>query len=128
MDIAMIAMDSVICAASATYLLEAIHFVQAAKVNIDNHKMDGVRREHFTDHLWACSIGVLGGVVSFAFSLIHFIAQNILHLCEDMISQIEYGTDTGMALVLLSGVLFMLHMRREETPGHPFYVQEYGDK
>jgi len=126
MDIAMIATDSLVCGASALYLWSAAVFIKMSKSNLEHHKDSSVVLEHYTDHLHACMIGLIGGVLSFSFSVIHFLAQNIFELGEAALDQIEYGMDFGIIMVLVSGIMFMLHMAREETPGHPYYIQEYG--
>jgi len=124
----MIAVDTFVCVASSLYLYNAIAFVRAARRNVEQHKTNTITQEHFTDHLYACVVGLLGGSLSFVFSILHFLAQNIFTSEESILSNIEYGSDLGIVFVFVSGVMFMAHMTREETPGHPYFVQEYGDK
>jgi len=126
MDIAMIITDSMVSAASALYLRKSFTFIKAAKGNADRHKSNLVMQDHFTDHLYACLVGLFGGIIGFSFSIIHFIAQNILSRPVSILAQIEYGQDTGVVLILFSGIMFMHHMTHEETEGHPFYIHEYG--
>jgi hypothetical protein len=107
-------------------MMKAFAFINQAKTNYIEHSSNSVIKEHFTEHLVGCSVGILGGVISFGFSIIHFLAQNIYGASLAMIKQIEYGTDIGGILILASGILFLEHMTREETKGHPYYIQEYG--
>jgi len=119
--------DSTVCALSGAYLAKAFDFIIKANKNKKMHCSNPINREHFTEHLVSCATGLVGGVLSFGFSLIHFFAQNVFNLSENVLSQIEYGTDAGIIMVLVSGMMFMDHMTREETRGHPFFAKEYGE-
>jgi len=128
MNIVMMATDAMVCGMSFSYLYSAGKFVKAAKRNMKEHRKNRINEEHFTDHFWASLVGIFGGCLVFAFSILHFIGQNIYIIANSILEKIEYGENIGFVCVLFSGVMFMYHMKAEETPGHPFYIQEYGTK
>jgi len=121
----MMLLDSTVCGLSAVYLISAMRFIKVARRNIDKRQCDMITSQHFSDHLTASFIGLVGGTVGFGFSVLHFFSQNIFNTPMTVVDLIEIGESIGVMLILVSGILFMLHMTSEETPGNPYYVQDY---
>jgi len=119
----MMLLDSTVCVASFMYIKKGLKFIETAKNDDIVRYPDLVIREHFTDHLQAVVVGLVGGCLSLVFSIVHFIAQNLFFMDEEELIFIEYGTEIGIVLVFVSGIMFMSHMIKEETPGHPFCVK-----
>jgi len=122
----MMVMDSIVCGLAATYLMSTIHFIRTARGNVGAHPDDAIAQQHFTDHLNASMIGLFGGTLAFGFSILYFFAQNVFPTPPNIVDQIEIGKSLGIISVLGSGVSFMMHMMKEETPSHPYYIREYG--
>jgi len=121
----MFIMDLLVCILSMAYMKSAFSFVLKARKNYKKHQSDLISSEHFNDHFGAAIVGMTGGVICIVSSILHLIEQNIIHAPESVINQIEYGMDIGIVILMFSGIQFMIHMANEETPGHPFYIQEY---
>ena len=123
----MMLVDSFVCALAGLYLITVFQFIRAARQNLTEHYSDAIVSLHFTDHLYSSVVGLIGGTITFASSVFHFIAQNIIIKSDLILRQIEICEDLGVIVIFFSGIMFMIHMRKEETPGHPFYIREYGE-
>jgi len=121
----MMLLDSSVCGLSAVYLIAAMRFIKVARKNINKRQCDMITSQHFSDHLTASFIGLVGGTIGFGFAVLHFFSQNIFNTPMAITDLIEIGESVGVMMILISGILFMLHMTSEETPGNPYYIQDY---
>ena len=68
----------------------------------------------------AAAFAFLGSLLGTLYSFIHLFNSHQGSLSESPFT-------VAMLLLLISGIAFMLHMIKEQTPGHPFYVREMGE-
>lgn len=127
-DLPMVLSDALLVTVAGMYMHYAVCFVKMAQANTNAHNRDAVVQQHFNEHFLACLVGIFGATVTFLSSIVHLIEQNIINASESTLAHIEYVQDFGISVTLISGILFMIHMRHEETKGHPFYCREYHEK
>ena len=99
------------------FLAATVRFFVLAWHTRESHPDDEVVQQHFMEHAIASALGFVGSLVGFIYSLVHLfsIEQNVLP---------EFPFTVAMFFMLCSGIAFMSHMIKEQTPGHPFYVRE----
>ena len=124
----MIATDLVIIATVIVYALVLARFIRLARFNVDHHPNDVVARQHFSEHFLAASVAFAGTATTTVFSVLHLIGQDILQVPLVNIEQIEMWRNISMSVLVFGSVMFALHMISEETPGHQFYIREYGEE
>jgi len=81
------------------------------------HLNDPVVQQHFAEHAIAAALAFLGSLIGVIYSVVHLFSIRQGELPETPFS-------VAILLLLLSGIAFMQHMIKEQTPGHPFYVRE----
>jgi len=109
-----------------TFIGNAYHYIILASKNTAEHAKDPIVQQHFSEHAFACMFAFLFGSSAFAFSVLHLVYQNFSNIVLPM--WLEIGQTVSYGGLILVGILFIVHMRREETVGHPFFIREYGDK
>jgi len=103
------------------FLLATIYFFRLSWQTRNSHADDLVVQQHFLEHVIAASLAFMGSLIGVVYSIIHLLAKSQNHL-------VEYPFSLAMGLLLVSGLAFMLHMIKEQTPGHPYYIRENGDR
>ena len=120
----MIIMDSMMIVIFSKFLYSIIKFMKMAKQNIAEHSEDAVASLHFQEHTLAAWFGMTGSAISLVASIFHAVYQNIIG--QPVVPYIEELQSLGLVFLVISGWLFIQHMTKEETKGHPFYIREYG--
>jgi len=101
----------------AAFLIASLRFFYLAWNTHKQHPNDAVVQQHFAEHAVAATFAFLGSLLGTIYSIVHLFSPNQGELSEAPFT-------VAMFFLLLSGTAFMLHMIREQTPGHPFYVRE----
>jgi len=110
--------DCVVMSICIMYILTSIDFIKSKKTDITNP----IHIEHSNEHFLIAVIGILGGAMSFSFSLLSFFGTYIYKVSDEVISYIDIVRELGFVLIVISGILFMIHLKKEETPSHQYYV------
>ena len=101
----------------AAFLAATIKFFILAWNTRKSHPDDEIVQQHFMEHAIASALGFVGSLVGFIYSIAHLFSVKQGGLDE-------FPFTVAMAFMLFSGIAFMSHMIKEQTPGHPFYVRE----
>jgi len=101
----------------AAFLAATLRFFVLAWNTRKSHPDDEIVQQHFMEHAIASSLGFIGSLVGVIYSIVHLfsIEQGGLD---------EFPFTVAMFFMLTSGIAFMAHMIKEQTPGHPFYLRE----
>jgi len=99
------------------FLAATVKFFILAWNTRKRHPDDEVVQQHFMEHAIAALLGFIGSLVGFIYSLAH-----LFSIEQEGLS--EFPFTVAMFFMLCSGIAFMSHMIKEQTPGHPFYVRE----
>jgi len=101
----------------AAFLAATLKFFILAWNTRKSHPDDEVVQQHFLEHTAASSLGFIGSLVGVVYSIVHLFSVEQGGLPE-------FPFTVAMFFMLCSGIAFMAHMIKEQTPGHPFYVRE----
>ena len=104
-----------------TFLAATVKFFYLAWNTRKSHPDDEVVQQHFMEHAIAAALGFTGSLVGFVYSLAHLFSS-----AQGGLSELPFTV--AMFFMLCSGIAFMAHMIREQTPGHPLYVRETGEQ
>lgn len=104
----------------ASFLLATLWFFKLSWSTHKTHPDDNLVQQHFAEHAVAAALAFIGSLLGVLYSLAHLFASK-----QGALSEMPFTVVT--LFLLLSGIAFMLHMIKEQTPGHPFYVREVGD-
>jgi len=116
----MIIMDAARVIVFAVFLLATLRFFWLSWQTRNTHPNDVIVQQHFAEHAIAGGFAFIGALVGLLYSIPHLFSPYQGHLNE-----IPFTVAT--LFLLLSGIGFMLHMIKEQTPGHAFYVRENGE-
>jgi uncharacterized membrane protein YjfL (UPF0719 family) len=72
------------------------------------------------EHAIAASLAFIGSLLGVLYSLVH-----LFNIEQGVLAELPFTI--SMLFLLFSGIAFMLHMIKEQTPHHPFYVRENGE-
>jgi len=101
------------------FLIFTLRFFYLSLKTVNSVEGDNVTMHHFIEHLVATAFSFLGSIIGSIYSFIHLFIGKQGELPE-------YPFTISLFLIVISGILFMIHMIKEQTPGHPFYMREYG--
>jgi len=111
------ALRLIVCILFLVFTLRFFYLsLKTVKIIEDNNIM----MTHFIEHLVATAFSFLGSMVGAIYSFIHLFSADQGELPE-------YPFTISLFLIVISGLLFMVHMVKEQTPGHPFYMREYAN-
>jgi len=102
-----------------TFFVLTIWFFILSFHTRNKHPDDSVIQQHFLEHAVAGLFSFIGSFIGTIWSVIHLLSTNQGELSEN-------GFSVAILFLLFSGIAFMYHMIKEQTPGHPFYVREVG--
>jgi len=112
--------DAARVVAFGSFFSATVYFFYLSWTNRNNHADDAIIQQHFMEHALAASFALLGSLVGTVWSTVH-----MLSLEQGTLP--EYPFSTAIVFLLISGMLFMLHMIKEQTVGHPYYQREMGE-
>jgi len=102
------------------FLVATLRFFYLAWQTHNAHSDDVVVQQHFLEHAIASSFAFIGSLLGMLYSLVHLFSVE-----QGVLSEIPFTI--SMLFLLISGIAFMVHMIKEQTPHHPFYVRENGE-
>jgi len=102
------------------FLVATLKFFYLAWQTRNAHSDDPVVQQHFLEHAVAAAFAFVGSLIGAIYSIVHLFSVEQGGLPEMPFT-------AALFFLLLSGIAFMLHMIKEQTPYHPFYVRENGD-
>lgn len=102
----------------------SLDFLSISSKNKKEHEHDVVSQLHFQEHVSAVVIQLVGSTIAALGSFVHILDQHFLG--SKLSYSIEITESVGFILIALSSIIFLNHMKKEETPGHPFFMREYG--
>ena len=103
------------------FLLATLRFFQLSWETRNAHADDVIVQQHFMEHAVAASMAFMGSLIGVVYSFVHLFSSH-----QNMLSETPFSI--AMLLLLISGMAFMVHMIKEQTPGHPYYIRETGEK
>ena len=113
----MILIDSARVILFLSFFIAAMRFFYLAWNTHKTHSDDPVVQQHFAEHSIAAALAFIGSLIGVLYSIVHLFSS-------DQGALSEYPFTIAMLFLLMSGTAFMVHMIREQTPGHAFYVRE----
>jgi len=102
------------------FLVATLRFFYLAWQTRNTHSDDVVVQQHFMEHAVAAAFAFIGSLIGTLYSIVHLFSVEQGRLPEMPFT-------VALFFLLVSGVAFMIHMIKEQTPHHPFYVRENGD-
>jgi len=117
----MYVIDSIRVVLFSLFLLTTLRFFWLAWQTREAHPDDLIVQQHFTEHVFAAALAFVGSLLGSIYSLVH------LFTLEQKGGLTEFPFTVAMFFLLLSGTAFMLHMIKEQTPDHPYYIRENGE-
>ena len=103
------------------FLIATLKFFWMAWQTQKSHPDDAVIQQHFMEHSIAASLAFLGSLLGSIYSVVH-----LFSLSQGTLTETPFTV--AMFFLLASGIAFMIHMIKEQTPKHPFYIRETGGK
>jgi len=103
------------------FLAATLRFFQLSWKTRNAHSDDVIVQQHFMEHAAAASMAFMGALIGVVYSIVHLFSTHQSTLSEKPFS-------IAMLFLLISGMAFMLHMIKEQTPNHPYYIRETGEK
>jgi len=117
----MIFTDALVASALAYLSYTLWRFLCMAQGNVGKHESGSDEAFHFVDHLIAGTLGFIGCTVGAMVSIVHLVLQNTgSHAVPEYV---ELLGNVAYSLLFIAATLFVHHMIKEETPGHPFFYQ-----
>ena len=103
------------------FLCATLRFFYLTWQTHKTHPDDPIVQQHFMEHSIAAAFAFIGSLIGSLYSVVH-----LFSLDQGVLSEIPFSV--AMMFLLLSGIAFMVHMIKEQTPNHPFYVRENGEQ
>jgi len=97
-----------------------VRFFYLAWQTHNAHSDDVVVQQHFMEHAIAASFAFIGSLLGVLYSLVHLFSVE-----QGALAELPFTI--SMLFLLISGIAFMIHMIKEQTPNHPYYVRENGE-
>jgi len=101
------------------FLIATIRFFYLSWNTHNIHSNDVVVQQHFMEHAIAAFFAFMGSMLGVVYSLIHLFSSK-----QGTLSEIPFTV--AETFILISCIAFMIHMIKEQTPKHPFYIRENG--
>lgn len=120
----MVLVDVTLLVLMSSMLKFSYNFMKLSILNKKKHEYDPVAQLHFQDHATAVIFALIGSTLGTVSAIWHIFEQHILRM-QTWASEVSLSI--SFVMLGISGAMFMRHMIKEETPGHPFYVREYGE-
>lgn len=98
-------------------LMLSLHFFLLAYKTRNEHLDDMVVQRHFMEHAVGGLLLFLGAAVGSVWSIVHLLQPQDKGLPEGPFT-------VSLVLFSASFICFLLHMIKEQTPGHDFYFRE----
>jgi len=102
------------------FLVATLRFFYLAWQTRNSHSDDAIVQQHFMEHAIASSFAFIGSLLGVLYSIVH-----LFNVEQGMMAEIPFTA--SLFFLLISGIAFMIHMIKEQTPHHQFYVRENGD-
>jgi len=99
------------------FLVATLRFFYLAWQTHNAHSDDVVVQQHFMEHAIAAAFAFIGSLLGVLYSIVHLFSVE-----QGVLSETPFTV--SMLFMLISGVAFMIHMIKEQTPHHPFYIRE----
>jgi len=103
----------------AGFFIATLRFFYLTWKTRQSHPDDPIVQQHFAEHSVAAVLAFIGSLIGVLYAIAHLFSIDQGHLSEMPFT-------IAMLFLLLSGTAFMIHMIKEQTPGHPFYIRENG--
>jgi len=121
LDNLMLSFDSIRVVVYGAFLTSLIVFYLRAWQSRNVHRDDEIIQQHFLEHSIASFFAFLGSSLGFVWSIVHLFSVD-----QNTLPEIPF---TVSSMLLIAGAfLFVVHMTKEQTPGHPFYQREVGEE
>ena len=117
----MIIIDAARVVLFGCFLAATLRFFQLSWNTRHAHADDVIVQQHFMEHAVAASMAFMGSLVGVVYSFVHLFSSH-----QNMLSEKPFSI--AILFLLVSGMAFMLHMIKEQTPGHPYYIRETGER
>jgi len=101
------------------FLVATLRFFYLAWHTRNAHSDDVVVQQHFMEHAVAASFAFTGSLIGVLYSIVH-----LFSIEQGIMSEMPFTW--SLFFLLVSGIAFMVHMIKEQSPHHPFYVRENG--
>jgi len=102
------------------FFVATVRFFYLAWQTRNAHSDDVIVQQHFMEHAIAAAFAFIGSLIGVLYSLVH-----LFSIEQGVLSEMPFSI--SMLFLLISGIAFMVHMIKEQTPHHPFYVRENGE-
>jgi len=102
------------------FLVATLRFFYLAWQTHNAHSDDAVVQQHFLEHAVASSFAFIGSLIGVLYSIVHLFSAE-----QGTMPEIPFTV--ALFFLLVSGIAFMVHMIKEQSPSHPFYVREHGE-
>jgi len=103
----------------STFLISTVWFFILAWRTHNKHADDEVVQQHFLEHAIAASFAFIGSMLGVLYSVVHLFSHE-----QGTLSELPFTV--SLFFLLISGIAFMMHMVKEQTPQHDFYIRENG--
>jgi len=104
----------------SAFLIATLRFFYLAWQTRNAHSDDTVVQQHFMEHAIASSFAFIGSLIGVVYSIVH-----LFSIKQGIMSEIPFTV--SLFFLLASGIAFMIHMIKEQTPHHLFYIRENGE-
>jgi len=101
----------------SVFLVATLRFFYLSWQTRDAHSDDVVVQQHFMEHVVAAAFAFIGSLLGVLYSIVHLFSTE-----QGVLSEMPFTV--SLVFLLVSGVAFMIHMIKEQTPHHPFYIRE----
>jgi len=102
------------------FLVATLRFFYLSWQTRNAHSDDVVVQQHFLEHALAAAFAFIGSLLGTLYSIVHLFSGEQGGLPEMPFT-------VSLFFLLVSGIAFMVHMLKEQSPHHPFYVRENGE-
>jgi len=99
------------------FLVATLRFFYLAWQTRNAHSDDTVVQQHFLEHAIAAAFAFIGSLLGVLYSIVHLFSVE-----QGLMAEIPFTA--SLFFLLASGIAFMVHMIKEQSPHHPFYVRE----
>jgi len=114
----MVIHDSLMLTTSIMVFIGSIWFFIRTLLNLKTHGHDIITHRHFFEHAVAVAFVSVGALF--------MIVSDSVHLFSQIQSAVIEYPESIPEMLLRAGIfLFLIHMIKEQTPNHPFYIREY---
>jgi len=102
------------------FLVATVRFFYLAWQTRNAHSDDVVVQQYFMEHAVAASLAFIGSLLGTLYSIVHLFSAE-----QGVLSEMPFTI--SVLFLLISGIAFMIHMIKEQTPHHLFYIRENGE-